>query len=409
LATHAQLFPALQGEHSPPGRPPLTYLDTATTALTPLAVIDAIAETLARGGSAGRSIHTLGLGATQRYEHARAAVAEHIGGAAAELVFVSSATEGLNLIAEGWARPRLGPGDELCVSVAEHHSNLLPWRRACERRGARLVVIPCDERGDLDLNALRSRLNHRTRLLTITHVSNVTGAETSVPEVAQLLAASPAADALLVVDGSQAIPHRSVDVARLGCDVYVFSGHKAYGPAGVGAVWARPERWRETQPLLVGGGMVNLVSAERVDYAEGPARFEAGTRNVAGAVGLATALRFLAKHHDPRRELAQLSAAERALAKIPGVRILGAPRRRTGALSFVVDGVHAHDVGTVLDSHGVAVRAGHHCAQPLLQHLGVSAAVRASFGLYNDNADVERLAAAVAEVARTMGRARGPT
>jgi cysteine desulfurase/selenocysteine lyase len=367
-------------------------------------VIDAIAETLAGGGSAGRSVHRLGLGATERYEQARAVIADQIGGAASELVFVSSATEGLNLIAEGWARPRLGPGDELCVSVAEHHSNLLPWRRACERRGARLVVLPCDERGELDLQALRSRLNHRTRLLAITQVSNVTGAETSIPEVAQILATSPAVDALLVVDGSQAIPHRSVDVGGLGCDFYVFSGHKAYGPAGVGAVWAKPARWRETQPLLVGGGMVDLVSADRVDYAEGPARFEAGTRNVAGAVGLAAGLRFLAEHRDPEREQALLRAAEQALAAIPGVRILGAPQRRRGALSFVVDGVHAHDVGTVLDSHGVAVRAGHHCAQPLLRHFGVGAAVRASFGLYNDEAEVERLAAAVAEVARRMGR-----
>ncbi len=404
MAPLAHLFPALRGEHDGSGRPPLAYLDTATTALTPAVVIDAIAETLAGGGSAGRSVHRLGLGATERYEQARAVIADQIGGAASELVFVSSATEGLNLIAEGWARPRLGPGDELCVSVAEHHSNLLPWRRACERRGARLVVLPCDERGELDLQALRSRLSHRTRLLAITQVSNVTGAETSIPEVAQILATSPAVDALLVVDGSQAIPHRSVDVGGLGCDFYVFSGHKAYGPAGVGAVWAKPARWRETQPLLVGGGMVDLVSADRVDYAEGPARFEAGTRNVAGAVGLAAGLRFLAEHRDPEREQALLRAAEQALAAIPGVRILGAPQRRRGALSFVVDGVHAHDVGTVLDSHGVAVRAGHHCAQPLLRHFGVGAAVRASFGLYNDEAEVERLAAAVAEVARRMGR-----
>lgn len=404
MAPLAHLFPALRGEHDGPGRPHLAYLDTATTALTPAVVIDAIAEVLAQGGSAGRSVHRLGLGATERYEQARAVIADQIGGAASELVFVSSATEGLNLIAEGWARPRLGPGDELCVSVAEHHSNLLPWRRACERRGARLVVLPCDERGDLDLQALRSRLSHRTRLLAVTHVSNVTGAETSIPEVAQLLATSPAADALLVVDGSQAIPHRRVDVGGLGCDFYVFSGHKAYGPAGVGAVWARSERWRETQPHLVGGGMVDLVSADRVDYAEGPARFEAGTRNVAGAVGLAAGLGFLAEHRDPEREQALLRAAEQALAAIPGVRILGAPQRRRGALSFVVDGVHAHDVGTVLDSHGVAVRAGHHCAQPLLRHFGVGAAVRASFGLYNDEADVERLAAAVADVARRMGR-----
>jgi len=404
VAVNVQLFPALTDERAASGR--LVYLDTATTALTPRVVIDTVCDALARGGSAGRSVHRLGLEATQRLERARRVVAEHIGGASDELVFVSSATEGLNLIAEGWAAPRVGPGDEICVSIAEHHSNLLPWRRICERRGARLVVAACDARGDLDLEALQRCLTRRTRALAITHVSNVTGAETSVPEVAKILAASPAAGALLVIDGAQAVPHRRVDVRELGCDVYVFAGHKCYGPAGVGALWATPERWRETQPLLVGGGMVSMVSPEQIDYAEGPARFEAGTRNVAAAIGLATALEFMVEHRDPQRERALLISAQRSLAQLPGVRILGAPRRRTGALSFVIDGVHPHDVGSVLDSHGVAVRAGHHCAQPLLQTLGVSAAVRASFGLYNDDADVDRLLTAVAAVGRTMGLTR---
>ncbi len=407
MARHAHLFPALHGDPRAPGSPPLTYLDTATTALTPRPVIDAVAEAMGAGGSAGRSVHRMGRGSTERYEQARRAVAEHLGGASEELVFVSSATEGLNLIAEGWARPRVGPGDEICVSVAEHHSNLLPWRRVCESRGARLLPIPCDEGGDLDLDALSAQLSRNTKVVALTHVSNVTGAETSIPAVAQALASSPAAGALLVVDGSQALPHRAIDLRRLGCDVYVFSGHKAYGPGGIAGVWARAARWDEARPLLVGGGMVSLVRSGRIDYAEGPARFEAGTRNVAGAVGLAAALRFVAEHRDPDHEEALLGAAERALRDLPGVRLLGAPRRRLGALSFVVEGIHAHDVGTILDTRGVAVRAGHHCAQPLLQHLGVSAAVRASFGLYNDLADVERLQAAVAEAQRTMGRAGG--
>lgn len=401
MTVDARLFPALQAERSAPRR---SYLDTATTALMPRPVIDAVVQALERGGSAGRSVHAMGQAATEQYERARADIAQHLGGTSEQVVLVRSATEGLNLVAEGWARPRLGPGDEICVTTAEHHSNLLPWRRACEHRGARLVVVECDAHGDLDPSALRRRLSPRTRLLAITHVSNVTGAQTSIPEVARVLAGSPAAGAVLVVDGAQAVPHQAVELGRLGCDFYVLSGHKAYGPPGIGAVWAKPERWLQTQPLLVGGGMVTRVSTDRIEYEDGPARFEAGSPNVAGAVGLAAALRFLSEHRDPDREQALLLAAERALGAIAGVRILGAPRRRTGALSFVVDGVHAHDVGSLLDDHGVAVRAGHHCAQPLLRHFGVNSAVRASFGLYNDEQDVDRLVTAITQVQHRLGR-----
>jgi len=399
----SQLFPALRTRCE--GPQPFVYLDSATTALLPGSVIDAVSEQLMRGGAAGRSVHALATQATQDYEQARSVIAQHLGGVADELVFVRSATEGLNLIAEGWGRPRVGPGDEICVSVAEHHSNLLPWRRVCARRGARLLVAACDAQGDLDLKDLKRRLNPRTRVLALTHVSNVTGAETSIPEVAGILAASPAAGAALVVDGAQAVPHRPINVAQLGCDFYVFSGHKAYGPPGISAVWARPERWHETQAWLVGGGMVTQVAPDRIDYADGPARFEAGTPNVAGAVGLAAGVRFVAKHRDASREQALLDEAKRALGKLPEIRILGNPRRRSGALAFVVTGIHAHDVGSLLDSHGVAVRAGHHCAQPLLRHFGVTSAVRVSLGLYNDESDIERLVHALAEVQRTMGRA----
>lgn len=406
MAVDSRLFPALQAEGDAPEPRPgrWSYLDTAATALMPQPVLDAVAEALARGGTAGRSVHRLGREATASYERARLAVARHLGAAAEELVFVRSATEGLNLVAEGWARPRLGPGDEVCVSVAEHHSNLLPWRRVCEQRGARLVLVECDDDGDLDLAALRRRLSRRTKLLALTHVSNVTGAETSIPEVARILAASAAADAALVVDGAQAIPHLDVDVTELGCDFYAFSGHKAYGPPGVGAVWARPRRWQETQPLLVGGGMVLQVSDERVDLLDGPARFEAGTPHVAAAIGLAAALRFLTEHRDHGHERALLRATEEALRGVPGVRVLGNPRRRCGLISFAVDGVHAHDVGSLLDEHGVAVRAGHHCAQPLLRHLGVMSAVRVSLGLYNDEQDVERLVAALGLVHDALSR-----
>ncbi len=402
MSVDTRLFPALLADGGAPGR--LSYLDTATTAMMPGAVIDAVAGAFGRGGSAGRSVHSLGLAATEHYEQARAAIARHLGASSEDCVFVRSATEGLNLIADGWARPRLSPGDEVCVSVAEHHSNLLPWRRVCEQRGARLVLVDCDERGDLDLQALRQRLSPRTRALAITHVSNVTGAETPIPEVARILSESPAAGAALVVDGAQAVPHRAPDLKTLGCDFYAFSGHKAYGPPGLGVVWGKSERWRQTQPLLVGGGMVTHVADDRIEYERGPARFEGGTPNVPGAVGLAEALRFLSEHRDPRPEQALVLEAERALGALPGIRLLGSPRRRTGLLSFVVEGVHAHDVGSVLDGHGVAVRAGHHCAQPLLRHFGVSSAVRASFGLYSDERDLERLVTGLAEVQRLLGR-----
>lgn len=394
-------FPALCAE------PKLSYLDSATTALVPDIVLEAVAEQLAHGGSAGRSVHTLGTRASEAYAGARRAVAEHLGGQADELVFARSATEGLNLVAEGWARPRVGPGDEVCVSAAEHHSNLLPWRRVCERLGARVVVAACDANGELDLVDLRKKLSARTRVLAVNHVSNVTGAETPIAEVAELLARSDARQAALVVDGAQAVPHRAVNVANLGCDFYVFSGHKAYGPAGCSGVWARSLRWRQTQPLLVGGGMVTAVLPERVEHIDGPGRFEAGTPNVAGAVGLARALAFVDQHRNPEREQALLAMADNALAQLPGVRVLGRPKRRTGVLSFVVKDIHAHDAGSVLDSHGVAVRAGHHCAQPLLRHFGVKQAVRISVGLYTTAADIERFLSALASVRSTLGGGTG--
>lgn len=403
MTAEPRLFPALGLDDGAPRR--LSYLDTATTSLMPRPVIEAVAEALSRGGSAGRSVHSLGLRATEQYERARGVVARHLGVDAPQIVFVRSATEGLNLVAEGWARPRLGPGDEVCVSAAEHHSNLLPWRRICDQRGARLSIVECDAQGDLDLDALRRRLSHRTQVLAITHVSNVTGAQTSIAEVARVLAASPAAAAALVVDGSQAVPHLRVDLASQGCDFYVLSGHKAYGPPGIGVVWGKPERWSETRPLLVGGGMVTRVGADSIDYADGPARFEGGTPNVPGAIGLAAGLEFLREHHDLPREQALLGAVERVLAPLPSVRVLGAPRRRTGAISFVVQGVHPHDVATVLDGYGVAVRAGHHCAQPLLEHFGVASAVRVSVGLHNDEQDIDRLATGLAG----LGQALAPT
>ncbi|MEM7160090.1 MAG: cysteine desulfurase [Myxococcota bacterium] len=382
------------------------YLDSATTALMPQSVIDRVSAVLARGGSAGRSVHALGHGATDDYAQARATVARALGGTADEVVFVRSATEGLNTVAEGWAAPRLGPGDEVCVSLAEHHSNLLPWQRICQRTGATLSIVGVDAEGDLDRDDLRRKLGRRTRVLALTHVSNVTGALTDLAAVEQIVADSDADDLAVVLDGAQAMPHLPIDVTRLGCDFYVFSGHKVYGPPGVGVVWAKPRRWAETEPLLLGGGMVSRVFADRYEPAEGPARFEAGTPNVAAAAGLATALAFVEEHRDLGAHRALLERAVDTLDRLEGVRITGRPVHRIGAVSFVVEGVHAHDVASVLDEEHIAVRAGHHCAQPLLRHLGVASTVRASFGLHNRPADVERLASALTRVQQVFGRSK---
>jgi cysteine desulfurase/selenocysteine lyase len=357
---------------------------------------------MARGGSARRAAHAIGQAASDRLSQARARVAHHLGtGDPEEVVFVRSATEGLNLVAQGFGERHLRPGDEVCVSIAEHHSNLLPWRRACRRSGARLVTVPCDGRGDLDLGALQQRLGPRTRILALTHVSNVTGAVTPLDDVAELRARA-APDATLVVDGAQAAAHLDDRPATLGADFYILSGHKAYGPQGVGAVWAPRARWDETDPWLLGGGMVTAVVEDTEELAPGAARFEAGTPDVPSAVGMAAGLDFLAQHRDALDpELPEL--ARERLASVAGLHVLGDPRRRVGVVSFHLGDIHPHDVASIADAHGVAIRAGHMCAQPLVRHFGRRAALRLSFGLHNDASDLEPLLTALREARRLLG------
>lgn len=379
---------------------PLHYLDTAATCPTPAVVIDAVRDAMIAGGSAHRGLHRLNAAATAALEGARARSAALLGAAAAdELVFVRSATEGLNLVAEGWARPRLGSDGAIVVGRDAHHSNLLPWRRICEATGAELRVAPLDTRGRLDLDALARRLDGRVVAVALTHVSNVTGAVTPLDEALALVRAR-APQAAVVVDGAQAVGHLAVHLDRLGADFYVFSGHKAYGPQGIGAVHAPTHRWAETAPLLVGGGMVLDVRDDGLVLAEGPARFEAGTANVPGAVGLAAGLAFVAEHRRPAAAIERTAALRARLAGIPGVRLLGDPDRAVGAVSFTVDGVHPHDVGAVLAERHVAVRVGHHCARPLLDHLGAASAVRASIGLHTREADIDALVEGLAAVRR---------
>ncbi|MCA9663385.1 MAG: aminotransferase class V-fold PLP-dependent enzyme [Myxococcales bacterium] len=394
-------FPALRSD-DPANR--LTYLDCAATTPTPRPVLDAVAQAMALGGSPGRSLHRLGFAATQALAAAREAIAASLVARAEELVFVRSATEGLNLVAAGWAGPRLGEGDVVVVGRDAHSSNLLPWLRL---RGVTVEVVDCTASGELDLDDLARVLGPRTRVVALTHVSNVTGAVTPIAAVAAAIRASAAAGALLVVDGAQALAHLPIDLSRLGCDVYVASAHKTYGPPGFGFVWARERCWAETEPLVVGGGAVVSLDLDRgeVRYVDGPGRLEAGTANLPGAAGTAAALRWLAENRDLERERQLVREAEDALAERRGVTLLGRPRERVGVFSFVVDGVHAHDVASILDSRGVAVRAGHLCAQPLLRRFGQTSAVRASLGVFNDRGDVERLVAGIAEVQRVFGGA----
>jgi cysteine desulfurase/selenocysteine lyase len=382
---------------------PLAYLDNAASTQKPRAVLDAIAACWRESyANVGRGIHTLAQRATEARERARATVASFLGAASAdEIVFVRGTTEAINLVAWSYGRGRrtgLKPGDEVVVTAMEHHSNLVPWQMLCEERGAVLRVAPIDAAGDLDLAALGRLLSPRTRVVAVAHVSNVLG---TVNPIARIVAMAHARGAVVVVDGAQAAPHLAVDVAALGCDFYAFSAHKVYGPSGIGALYGRAELLAEMPPWQGGGGMIERVTFDRATYAPPPHRFEAGTPAIEGAIGFAAALDYLTTLGLPvvaAWEGQLLRSAERRLAEVPGVRLVGAPAARAGVLSFTVDGVHPHDVATLLDGLGLAVRAGHHCAQPLMEVLDLPATTRASFGLYNTGEEVESLAAALGRV-----------
>jgi cysteine desulfurase/selenocysteine lyase len=379
---------------------PLAYLDTAATAQKPRAVIDAISRFYATEYAAvHRSIFEVSELATRRFEDARRTVADFLGASdAREIVFTRNATEAINLVAASFGRPRVGPGDEVLLTAMEHHANLVPWQVLCRERGARLRVAPISDAGELDVEAFEALLGPRTRLAAFTQVSNVLGTVNPVRSLADL---ARARGVPVLVDGAQAVPRMPVDVRALGCDFYVFSGHKLYGPSGIGVLWGRAALLDEMPPYQTGGSMIESVSFEETTFAPIPQKFEAGTPDAAGAVGLAAAIdyvRGIGLERIARHEAELLAYGSELLREIPEVRILGEAKEKIGVLSFVVEGVHPHDVGTVLDGEGVAIRAGHHCAQPLMERLGVPAAARASLGLYNDASDLERLAAGVRKV-----------
>lgn len=386
---------------------PLAFLDSAASAQKPRAVLDAVRSFYEEEyANVHRGVYELSARATERYEGARATAAAFLGAAGPEeIVFTRGATEAINLAAASLGRGGLlKEGDEVVLTVLEHHSNIVPWQMLRDAAGIRIRVARADADGNVDEDAVFAETGPATRMIAFAHVANTTG--TVLPARA-ICRRAREAGILTLVDGCQAVPHAAVDVADLGCDFYVFSGHKLYGPTGTGVLYGRAELLRAMPPWQGGGEMIREVTFARTTYADPPARFEAGTPNIAGAVGLAAALDYvgalglaaIARHEEEvlAHGLGLLRGAE-------GVRIVGEPERRAGAVSFVIDGVHPHDAGTVLDRAGVAVRVGHHCAQPAMEHFGVQATIRASVGLYNDESDFDALAEGLGQVREILGR-----
>jgi cysteine desulfurase / selenocysteine lyase len=383
--------------------PGLVFLDSGASAQKPRQVIDGIAEFYRSDyANVHRGVYQLSARSTDRFEEAREKVRAFLNAAdEREIVFVRGATEAINLVAQSWGPAHVAPGDEVVISDVEHHSNLVPWQMLCQRVGARLVVAPTDATGEFDLARFEALLSPRTRLVAVTHVSNVTGALLPVERIVEL---AHQRDALVLIDGCQAVPRLPVDVRAIGCDFYLFSGHKAYGPTGTGVLYGRYDALLSMPPWQTGGGMITSVGYQETEFQEPPHRFEAGTPDIAGAVGLSLAVDFIEEiGRDAIREheAALTGYGVDRLSRIQGVQLVGGGQRRLSILSFNLDGVHPHDVGTVLDQHNVAVRVGHHCAQPLMDKLGIAGTVRASLGVYNDEADIDRLAEAI-EACREM-------
>jgi len=388
------------------GGKPLAYLDNAATAQKPRAVIDAITRFYTQtNANVHRGLHELSERATSAYEGARATVRQALGAAEdREIIFVRGTTEAINLVAQAWARPRVKPGDEILITEMEHHSNIVPWQILCGQTGAKLVVAPITDGGVLDLEALDRLLGMKTRLLALAHVSNALGTINPVQRIVEMAHAKKVP---VLLDGAQAVPHMPVDVRAIGCDFYAFSGHKAYGPTGIGALYGRAEHLEEMDPWQGGGDMIASVTFEKTTWNKLPWKFEAGTPDIAGAVGLAAALDYVAHiGWGPIQayEETLLGEATVAVAAVPGVRVLAREAPRVSVVSFTMEGVHPHDIGTIVDLNGVAIRAGHHCAQPLMDRLGVQATARASLALYNTREEIKALVEGLRQVNEVFGR-----
>ena len=385
----------------------VAYLDSAATAQRPQCVLDAEEKFYTTcNANPLRGLYPLSIAATDAYEDGREAVGKFLNaGSAKEIIFTRNTTEGLNLVAYSYGLANVKAGDEVLVSIMEHHSNLLPWQMVCRQTGAKLRFIECELDGSVDLNKVESLINHRTKIVAMTQVSNVLGRENPIRQVAEL---AHRVGAVMVVDGAQSTPHMPVDVQALGADFLAFSGHKVYGPMGIGALYGREELLEQMPPFLTGGEMIESVTREGAVYAELPHKFEAGTVNAAGAAGLHAALDYMAQvgfAAMQQRELELTRRAMEGMRQIPHVQILGSdkPEEHHGIVTFTVDGVHPHDIGQILASDGVNIRAGHHCAQPLLAYLGHPSTARASIAFYNTEEEIDRLLESISTLRERMG------
>jgi cysteine desulfurase/selenocysteine lyase len=379
------------------GEAPLVYLDNAATTQKPREVIGAIVGYYERSNAnVHRGVHRLSQEATEGYEAARRSVAGFLGAASAEeIIFTRGTTESINLVAQAWAGPRLKAGDEVLITYLEHHSNIVPWQMVCQQTGATLRVLPVADDATLELGALDELLSERTRVVAVSHVSNAVGTVNPVREIA---ARARVVGAVVVVDGAQATAHARIDVGAIGADFYAISGHKMFAPTGIGALWGRRELLEEMGPWQGGGEMIKSVSFERTIYNDVPHKFEAGTPNIAGAIGLGAAVAFIESVGIERigaHERRLLESATETIGSCPGVRLIGTAPEKAAIVSFVVEGIHPHDLGTLLDQRGVAIRTGHHCAEPLMRRFGVPATARASFALYNTLDEVRVLGEAL--------------
>ena len=394
-------FPILQRQVH--GKP-LVYLDSANTGQKPATVIDAVDDFYRRhNANVSRAVHALGSEATQAYERSRQALARFLGARHEQLVLCSGTTFAINLVAYSWALPRLKPGDAILLTRMEHHANIVPWQLVAQRTGATIKVADLLPDGSLDLDAMRAAMTPEVKLLAVTHVSNVLG---TVNPVAAICREARQRGIVTVVDGSQAAPHMPVDVRAIGCDFYAVTGHKMSGPTGTGALWARRELLEDMPPFLGGGEMIREVRLDGSVFNDPPLKFEAGTPNIAGFVGLGVAADYLSgigMAAIAEREGQLLAHATEEMGKVDGLRILGTAPQKAAVISFVVEGTHAHDLATLLDLEGVAVRSGQHCAHPLLQWLGVSATCRASLAFYNTHDEVDAFVAALRKVRRLLG------
>jgi cysteine desulfurase / selenocysteine lyase len=383
----------------------LVYLDNGATSQKPRAVIDAIVRYYQHdNANIHRGVHTLSMRATEAHDEARETVRRFIQAAdAGEVIFVRGATEAINLVAQTYGRANVGQGDEVLITAMEHHSNIVPWQMLCAEKRAHLRVAPIDDAGELDLDAYEKLLTPRTRIVAVSHVSNALGTVNPLRKIIQL---AHAHDIPVLVDGAQAVPHMPVDVQALGCDFYAFSGHKVYGPTGIGVLYGKEELLAEMPPYQGGGDMISSVTFEKTIYNVVPYKFEAGTPDIAGAIGLGAALEYvMALGMDRVAAHGQdlLNYATEKVGAIDSVRLIGTAQHRAGVLSFLVGDIHPHDLGTILDREGIAIRTGHHCAQPVMDRFGIPATARASFAVYNTREEVDALVSGILKAREVMG------